>query len=215
VRVLAKIPDLPFPMDVSAFPLHGFGIGATADLYGRDRQCRSLHRRAGSRACEWRSDHGDRRGHQPGGFRRRLPLESCCATAETRLGAADGRVIAGAGAVLQDLVDFAIESAACRAWRRMAGIPGSVGAAVYGNAGAYGHSLSERVVNVRFHDGREIRTLANEACQFSGIRRVFSKSHKDWIVFSTELLLEPPMRPHCGRPPRTFSKMRNQKFPSP
>jgi UDP-N-acetylmuramate dehydrogenase len=128
-----------------------------------------------------------------------------------RLGAADGRVIAEAGAVLQDLVDFAIERG-LQGLETMAGIPGSVGAAVYGNAGAYGHSLSERVVNVRFHDGREIRTLANEACQFRYRESIF-KSHKDWIVFSTELLLEPADAAALRQTAADILKMRNQKFP--
>ena len=35
----------------------------------------------------------------------------------------------------------------------MTGIPGSAGAAVYGNAGAYGHSIAERISRVRFFDG--------------------------------------------------------------
>ena len=35
----------------------------------------------------------------------------------------------------------------------LTGIPGSLGAAVYGNAGAYGHSIMERVEPVRFFDG--------------------------------------------------------------
>ena len=39
----------------------------------------------------------------------------------------------------------------------LAGIPGSVGAAVYGNAGAYGHSIAERVAQVRFFDGEGVR----------------------------------------------------------
>src|SRR5262249_55889305 len=69
-----------------------------------------------------------------------------------RLLAANGRVVAQAGAVLQDLVDFAIANG-LKGLETLAGIPGSVGAAVYGNAGAYGHSLAERVVRVQFYDG--------------------------------------------------------------
>ena len=61
-----------------------------------------------------------------------------------RLMASNGRIHADAGAVLQDLVDFAIAHG-LKGLETLSGIPGSVGAAVYGNAGAYGHSISERV----------------------------------------------------------------------
>ncbi|MBZ5585843.1 MAG: FAD-binding protein, partial [Acidobacteriia bacterium] len=56
-----------------------------------------------------------------------------------RLSAEGHRVTAEAGAVLQDLVDFTI-ARGLRGLETLAGIPGSVGAAVYGNAGAYGHA---------------------------------------------------------------------------
>ncbi len=77
-----------------------------------------------------------------------------------RLDAANNRVMADAGAVLQDLVDFAV-ARGLKGLETLAGIPGSVGAAIYGNAGAYGHSISERVVSVRFYDGAEVRVFNN------------------------------------------------------
>ena len=59
------------------------------------------------------------------------------------LSAEEDRVTADAGVVLQDLVDFSVDRG-LKGLETLAGIPGSVGAAVYGNAGAYGHSISER-----------------------------------------------------------------------
>ena len=103
--------------------------------------------------------------------------------------AANGRVVAQAGAVLQDLVDFAI-ARGLKGLETLAGIPGSVGAAVYGNAGAYGHSISERVVRVRFFDGACVRVFDNAECEFRYRESIF-KRHKEWIIFSTQLLLEP------------------------
>src|SRR5258707_5771730 len=68
-----------------------------------------------------------------------------------RLMAAGNRVVSDAGVVLQDLVDFSIERG-LKGLETLAGIPGWVGAAVYGNAGAYGDSISERVHKVRVLD---------------------------------------------------------------
>src|SRR5581483_7365080 len=95
---------------------------------------------------------------------------------------------ADAGASLQDLVDFSIAHG-LKGLETLSGIPGSVGAAVYGNAGAYGHSISERVVGVTFYDGHAIRRFGNAECEFHYRESIF-KRQKDWIVFSTELRLD-------------------------
>ena len=128
-----------------------------------------------------------------------------------RLLAANQRIIAEAGAVLQSLVDFANERG-LQGLETLAGIPGSVGAAVYGNAGAYGHSISERVVSVRFYDGAAVRVFSNEECRFHYRESVF-KQHKEWIVFSTELRLEPADAAALSRTSADILAVRNQKFP--
>ena len=106
-----------------------------------------------------------------------------------RILAAGDRVVADSGAVLQDLVDFTVERG-LKGMETLAGIPGSVGAAIYGNAGAYGHSISELVRTVRFYDGRDVRVFDGDACEFHYRESIF-KRHKEWIIFSTELALAP------------------------
>src|SRR6266446_4733041 len=69
-----------------------------------------------------------------------------------RIGGSGNSVVAEAGASLQALVDHSIERGLAGV-HTMTGIPGWVGAAVYGNAGAYGHSISESIRAVRFCDG--------------------------------------------------------------
>ena len=128
-----------------------------------------------------------------------------------RLQAFGSCVMADAGAVLQDLVDFAI-ARGLKGLETLAGIPGSVGAAVYGNAGAYGHSISERVVRIRFYDGAEIRLLTNEECQFHYRESLF-KQHKEWIIFSVELALDPADPAVLRKIADDIVKVRNEKFP--
>ena len=128
-----------------------------------------------------------------------------------RILAADERVVADAGAVLQDLVDFTVERG-LKGLETLAGIPGSVGAAIYGNAGAYGHSISERVRTVRFYDGREVRVLDNEACEFRYRESIF-KRHKDWIIFSTDLVMEKADAAELAKTSGDIVKVRNEKFP--
>ena len=128
-----------------------------------------------------------------------------------RLMAAGGHVYAEAGAVLQDLVDFTI-ARGLQGLETLAGIPGSVGAAVYGNAGAYGHAIAERVVSVRFFDGSAERVFRNEDCEFHYRESVF-KRHKEWIIFSTDLRLDPADRGALRNTADGILKVRNEKFP--
>ena len=131
-------------------------------------------------------------------------------TARRILSAGD-RVTAESGAVLQDLVDFTVDRG-LKGLETLAGIPGSVGAAVYGNAGAYGHSISERVRNVRFYDGRDVRVFDKEACEFHSRESVF-KRHKEWIIFSTELVMETAATSELRKIADGIVTVRNEKFP--
>jgi UDP-N-acetylmuramate dehydrogenase len=93
-----------------------------------------------------------------------------------------------AGAVLQDVVDQSI-AAGLQGFQTMTGIPGYLGGAVYGNAGAYGRSIDELVVNVRFTDGDRIETLSNGDCRFRYRESIF-KAKKEWVILSAELRFE-------------------------
>ncbi len=128
-----------------------------------------------------------------------------------KLSADGARVTADAGAVLQDLVDFTI-GLGLKGLETLSGIPGSVGAAVYGNAGAYGHSISERVTRVTFYDGRQVRHFDNAECRFQYRESVF-KQCKDWIIFSTDLLLTPDDGAALRATADGILEVRNEKFP--
>ena len=116
-----------------------------------------------------------------------------------------------AGAVLQDLVDFSIERG-LKGLETMTGIPGSVGAAVYGNAGAYGHSISERVHEVRFYDGERVRTFGNAECEFQYRESTF-KDHKDLVIFSTDLRLTTADSRELRVQADEILAIRNRKYP--
>jgi len=116
-----------------------------------------------------------------------------------------------AGASLQALVDYAI-SAGLKGIETMTGIPGSLGAAVYGNAGAYGHSVNEFVRRVRFYDGSAVRVIGNAGCEFRYRESIF-KRRKDWIIFSTELELEPGSAAELRQTADDIMKIRLEKYP--
>src|SRR3984885_13829725 len=125
----------------------------------------------------------------------------------------DGAVVrAEAGAELQALGEYCIEHG-LRGLETMTGIPGSVGAAVYGNAGAYGHSIDERVRQVRFLDGPSVRSFGPAECQFHYRESVF-KEHKDWIILDVQLGMAAAPAAELRQTADEIFKIRLAKYPA-
>jgi UDP-N-acetylmuramate dehydrogenase len=125
---------------------------------------------------------------------------------------ADGlRVEVECGAALQALVDFTVERGLA-GLETMTGIPGSVGAAVYGNAGAYGHSIQERVRVVRFLDGETVREFNNAECGFHYRESIF-KSNRQWVILSATLEMEAGDAAILRETADRILTTRNRKYP--
>ena len=116
-----------------------------------------------------------------------------------------------AGAMLQDLVDQTID-AGLKGLETMTGIPGWVGGAIYGNAGAYGHSIQECVESVRYFDGSETHELRSNKVSF-GYRNSIFKSFKDWVVLDAVLKLSPADPAELRATADGILKIRNGKYP--
>ncbi|MBI4033966.1 MAG: UDP-N-acetylmuramate dehydrogenase [Candidatus Brennerbacteria bacterium] len=89
------------------------------------------------------------------------------------------RLTAGAAVPLSEVVKTSI-NAGLKGLETLSGIPGTLGGAVVGNAGAYGHSISEVVVKVQIWDGKKFRWLKNGDCKFGYRESIFKK--KPYIV---------------------------------
>ncbi len=207
---LAEIPNLTVFPDVPLSRYTRFGIGGPADVYAETESVDAfLAALAAARASGLPIvviGDGTNLIVSDAGFRGVVLRYR-----GSRLSAEDGNVRADAGAVLQVLVDFAVDRG-LKGLETLAGIPGSVGAAIYGNAGAYGHAIAERVASVRFYDGRAVRVFDNSECEFRYRESVF-KRHKEWTVFSTELRLEPADAAILRKTADDIVKVRNEKFP--
>jgi len=88
---------------------------------------------------------------------------------------------AHAGMQLAELLDFAAEHA-LNGFEFLAGIPGTVGGAVYMNAGAYGSSVSEIIHSAAIvEDGGGVVTVSPGYFRF-GYRRSILQSRRDIVV---------------------------------
>lgn len=124
------------------------------------------------------------------------------------------RLLAGAGAPLPPLA-----GAACmRGLEGLAfatGIPGTMGGAIYMNAGAYGGSVSDVVARVECLDSTRLRYLEMEpdACLFDYRSSVFQR-RRELLVTGVEMLLKPES--HGGEQVEAASEIlreRRRRFP--
>jgi UDP-N-acetylmuramate dehydrogenase len=74
-------------------------------------------------------------------------------------------------------------------WEKLAGIPGTIGGAVRGNAGAFGSEIKDFVHSVTAlnADTNEVRSFLNTDCSFA-YRNSFFKQNPAWIILSTTVL---------------------------
>jgi UDP-N-acetylmuramate dehydrogenase len=115
------------------------------------------------------------------------------------------------GAVLQDVVDRSI-ALGLSGMQTMTGIPGYLGGAVYGNAGAYGQSIQERVETVLATDGERVVAFSNADCHFQ-YRESWFKSHKQWLILRTDLRFAEGDAGELRRKADEIRRIRDQKYP--
>ncbi len=92
------------------------------------------------------------------------------------------------GRALADLISLANESGLC-GLETLAGIPGTVGGAIFGNAGAYGREVSDFLQKVRILDGRKARWISKKDCGFKYRDSIF-KNKPNWIILEAEFKLQ-------------------------
>lgn len=86
----------------------------------------------------------------------------------------ENKIISDAGVLLMDVINELIKYG-LSGLESLSGIPGTIGGAVVGNAGAYGHSISEVVEKVEIWDGEKKFWMDNSECNFSYRESIFKK----------------------------------------
>jgi len=121
---------------------------------------------------------------------------------------------ADAGVSLPALIRKSIK-AGLSGLETLSGIPGTLGGAICGNAGAYGHSISEVVFAVEIWDGKKKRWLKNKDCSFDYRESVFSaqgKKRKPYIILRAVLKFKKGGKEKLQKISREIIKIRAKKY---
>ena len=97
-------------------------------------------------------------------------------------------LIVQGGTKLSKLVDYCIDRE-LSGIQKLAGIPGTVGGAVRGNAGAYGQTVSDYVTEVACLNGTEIKLLPKNQCEFDYRESIFKKKDLKGISPQDSLII--------------------------
>lgn len=119
-------------------------------------------------------------------------------------------VVCDAGVELATLINKSID-AGLSGLETLSGIPGSVGGALYGNAGAYGKTIGEVVKTVTFFDGEKVQTLSQKECQFLYRESIFKKQ-KEWVILSVVFTLEKGERHTLRKKSQEIINIREKKY---
>lgn len=92
----------------------------------------------------------------------------------------------------------------------LSGIPGNISGAIYGNAGAFGHSISEAVEKVLIFNGKKDIWLTKKECEFSYRDSIFKK--KPWVILSVQLKLKAGRRDKLRTYSESLIKKRAEKY---
>lgn len=99
-------------------------------------------------------------------------------------------LIVKSGTALQDLVNFANDNGLA-GLENLAGIPGTIGGAIYGNAGAYGQAISDHLVSVNIYSAisRQSLAVSKNNCGFNYRDSMFKKDKS--IILEATFSLSP------------------------
>ncbi len=120
------------------------------------------------------------------------------------------------GFSLQDFVRIALLESST-GYEGLEGIPGSIGGALVMNAGAYGYTISDHLINATcLTADQEIIVLDKKACAFNH-RNSILKENKDWIILSAAFELIPAKQSEIASKIETYHIARHsyQEFSYP
>ncbi len=122
----------------------------------------------------------------------------------------NNRVLVGAGNNLFNFIRK-INGLGLSGLEKMAGIPGTIGGAIYGNAGAYGQEISVPLKRVRIFDQRRVRWISKKQCFFNYRESIFKKK-KNWIILEADFTFKVKEPNQLIKISQLIIKLRNKKY---
>ena len=122
------------------------------------------------------------------------------------------KIVAGCGATLSAVCYTAIQNS-LDGMCELSGIPGTVGGAVYMNAGAYGSEIRQVLSQTVYLDEEgNVRTLEGEFHQFSYRHSIFFH-HPEWVILKAAFVLRKGNQAELKEKNVEFLRKRNEKQP--
>ena len=115
------------------------------------------------------------------------------------------------GTPLQELVNYSIEHNLA-GLQKLTGIPGTVGGAVFGNAGAYGQSISDHLTQVQTLSSEGEKSFSKNQCEFEYRSSIFKKNH--FPILEIIFTLTEGGRETMKKEAQETLKQREIKYPS-
>lgn len=123
----------------------------------------------------------------------------------------DNLIKAGSGTPLANLINFAVQQN-LSGLEKLTGIYGTVGGAVFGNAGAYGQTISDCLIEVKCLQDGEIVILNKDQCLFGYRESVFKKNKN--IILEVHFKLLPSKGEALQKQVQEIVTRRQTTFPS-
>lgn len=126
----------------------------------------------------------------------------------------DGHMLTAEGGATLTAITRAAQKAGLSGLEFAYGIPGTLGGALFMNAGAYGGQMSDVVVSVRLYDADQNRvfTLSRDQMAFA-YRHSVLQAHPEWTVLSATVTLTPDDAELIDARMRDYMARRKEKQP--
>jgi UDP-N-acetylmuramate dehydrogenase len=121
----------------------------------------------------------------------------------------ENTLTAQAGVLLAKVIETAIEEGKS-GLEQLSGIPGTIGGAVVGNAGAYGRNIGEVVERIEIFNGEVSRWIQKDECHFSYRHSIFKEN--PYLVLQVVLTLSAGKKEDLKKLSQEIIKIREKKY---